>query len=53
MRAALADDLDTPSALAVLDVAGPAGRLGDGDGPTLADVADALLGVDVMPAAED
>jgi L-cysteine:1D-myo-inositol 2-amino-2-deoxy-alpha-D-glucopyranoside ligase len=47
VRSALADDLDTPAALAVLDARAAQGDSADGNGATLADVADALLGVDV------
>jgi L-cysteine:1D-myo-inositol 2-amino-2-deoxy-alpha-D-glucopyranoside ligase len=47
VRAALADDLDTPAALAVLDARARQGGSAPGTGATLADVADALLGVDV------
>ncbi len=52
VRAALADDLDTPAALAVLDARAGQGASADTDGATLADVADALLGVDVRATDE-
>jgi L-cysteine:1D-myo-inositol 2-amino-2-deoxy-alpha-D-glucopyranoside ligase len=52
VRAALADDLDTPAALAVLDARARQGGSASGEGgATLSAVADALLGVDVTPAS--
>jgi L-cysteine:1D-myo-inositol 2-amino-2-deoxy-alpha-D-glucopyranoside ligase len=49
VRSALADDLDTPAVLAVLDAVARKGSA-DGTGARLDDVAAALLGVELRPA---